>query len=513
MKNKKTIGVLAAIGGLLVLGLIALLLLGGKSYKVIFDSDGGTQIPQQEVKKGKTATKPEDPEKKGYEFVQWEYDGTEFDFDQPIEQDYTLVARYKEAVSNKHKVTITVDGKKKELEVSKLTQEDIEKLYPPKAGYEFKLYANGKEYDIDTPLTEDVVLTGKYEKVANYTVKFNSDGGTAVASQTIAPGGKVKEPTDPTKEAYVFEGWYLNNTKYDFSSEVKKSFTLVAKWTEDPNVKRYTVTFDSDGGSKVNSQKVIENKTVTKPANPTRTGYKFIEWQLNGTAYNFSTKVTKDITLKAKWEQVITYKVTFNSDGGSSVATQTIEKGKTATKPANPTRSGYTFIGWQLNGSTYNFSTPVTANIELTAVWEREKAKYTVTFNSNGGTAVANQTITEGSTVSRPSNPTRSGFTFKAWTLNGSNYDFSTPVTSDLTLTATWTEIVNYTVRITRVDNYSPDSKLTVYKNGTQITYNAIKFTDGTPIPGGVTKTSNLQGETQFIVVLTSGEEVTATVE
>ena len=517
MKNKKTIGVLAAIGGLLVIGLIALLLLGSKSFKVVFDSDGGTQIPQQEVKKGKLATKPDNPKKDGYVFVQWEYDGNEFDFDQPIEQDYTLVARYKEAVSNKHKVTITVDGKKQTIEVSKLTETDIDKLFPPKTGYVLKLYADGKEYDISTPLKGDVELTGQYEKVSNYTVTFNSDGGTKVASQTVAPGKKAKEPADPTKEAYIFDGWYLNNTKYDFSEEVKKNITLVAKWKEDPNVKRYTVTFETDGGTKVNSQRIIENKTVTKPANPTKPGHKFIEWQLDGKAYDFKTKVTKDITLKAKWEQIVTYTVTFLTDGGTSVATQTVEKGKTATKPTNPTKSGSTFVEWRLNGSTYNFSTPVTANIELTAVWEREKAKYTVTFK-DGNNVIATQTVTEGSTVTRPNNPTKSGYTFRAWTLNGSTYNFSTPVTGNITLEATWDEEVvpdRYTIKFTKVDNYSPDSNVTVYKNGSAISVSKIKKMSGTVIwEAGDASVSNsdIANQSSFKIVLTSGEEVTATV-
>ncbi len=510
MKGKKIIGVIV---GLLAIGVVAFLLLHKTTYQVEFDTDGGTDVEIQMVKKGEKATKPSDPLKDDYDFVTWVLDGEEYDFDTPVTSDLVIYAKWeKSKPTNQYKVTIMVDGKKKELTTSALKEDEIEKLFPPKTGYEFKLYANGKEYDINTPLTGDVELTGKYVQVANYTVTFNSDGGTAVAKQSIVPGESAKEPTAPTKEAYIFDGWYLGNTKYDFSQKVTKSITLVAKWKEDPNVKRYEVTFDSDGGSAVAKQRIIENKTAVVPKNPTKQGYQFVEWQLDGTKFDFKTKITKDITLKAKWKEVITYTVTFDSNGGSSVASQSVIEGNKASKPKDPTKDGYNFKEWQLNGTAYNFSNAVTGNITLVAVWTEKPVTYTVTFNSNGGSNVATQTVNKGSTATKPANPTRNGYDFKEWQLDGVTYVFSTPVTSNITLTAVWTEKVNYTVRITKVDNYSPDSRLTVYKNGTQISYSAIKFTDGTPIPGGVTKTSNLQGETAFIVVLTSGEEVTATV-
>lgn len=511
--NKKKVAIMAIVG-VLVVGALAyfLLLKKDKTYIVVFDTDGGTEIAEQEVKEGDKVRKPRDPEKEGYEFVMWESNGSEYDFSKKVESNLRIVAKYTKNETT-YKVKLTVDGVTKELDVSKITSEELEKLFPSKEGYELKLYANGKEYELDTPLEADIELTGKYEKVSTYTVKFNSNGGSTVSSQSIAPNGKVVEPENPTREAYIFDGWYINSTKYDFDTVVTRSFTLTAKWSEDPSVKRYNVTFDSDGGSKVNSQRIIENKTVTKPANPTKTGYKFIEWQLDNKAYDFKTKVTKDLTLKAKWEEVKTYTVSFNTDGGTTVASQKVEEGKTATKPANPTKEGYEFIEWQLDGRVYNFSTPVTSDIEIKAYFEKERAKYTVTFNSDGGTSVPTQTVSEGDKVKQPANPTKDKYRFKNWVdETGAVYDFNKEVTKNITLKATWEEIVNYTVRIVKVDNYSPDSRLVVYKNDTQISYSAIKFMDGTTIPNGVTRTTNLEGETSFKVVLATGEEVTATV-
>ena len=81
-----------------------------------------------------------------------------------------------------------------------------------------------------------------------------------------------------------------------------------------------------------------------------------------------------DITLKAVWrangQQPTTYTVTFDTDGGSAVAAQTVKAGETATKPTNPTKGGYDFVEWQLNGVAYDFSTKVNADITLKAVWK-----------------------------------------------------------------------------------------------------------------------------------------------
>ena len=129
----------------------------------------------------------------------------------------------------------------------------------------------------------------------------------------------------------------------------------------------YTVTFDSAGGSTVPAQTVISGQTATQPAAPTKGVDIFGGWTLNGAAYDFSTPVTGDITLVAQWTEAFT--VTFDSAGGSEVAPQVVATGQTATEPADPTKGTDTFDGWFLNGTAYDFSTPVTGNITLVAQW------------------------------------------------------------------------------------------------------------------------------------------------
>ena len=359
---------------------VVFLFTSSKTFNVSFDTDGGSSIPTQTIKKGEKVNKPSNPTKEEYSFVRWEYQNKEYDFNSPVESNMTLKAIWeKEVQVPKYKVTFTVDGIEKTIEVSKASEINVSNFgFEEKDGYVLKWYVNDEEYDLLTPITNDISIEGKYEKTTTYTVKFNSNGGTKVNNQVIAKGGKVTEPTDVKKEGYILDGWYLGNNKYDFNTEVNKNITLSAKWSEDPNVKRYKVTFNTDGGSKVSSQKVIENKKATKPSNPTKSGYAFDGWYLDKKKYDFNLEVTSDITLIAKWRELEKYTVTFDSNGGSSVSSQTVIEGSKAKKPTNPTKKDYDFVKWTLDGNEYNFDKVVTKNITLVAIWKEKSHTYSV---------------------------------------------------------------------------------------------------------------------------------------
>ena len=136
----------------------------------------------------------------------------------------------------------------------------------------------------------------------------------------------------------------------------------------------YTVTFDSAGGSNVDPIPVTDGATITKPVNPTLAGNAFAGWvDENGNIFDFGTPITADITLKAAWTAVIptTYTVTFYTAGGSSVgAPAVVTDGATVARPADPTRAGFAFTYWMdPHGSEFDFNTPITADIKLTARW------------------------------------------------------------------------------------------------------------------------------------------------
>ena len=212
-----------------------------------------------------------------------------------------------------------------------------------------------------------------------YTVTFDSYGGTPVPpAQEVEYGLTATEPADPTLKGYTFAFWYLgedeqNATAYDFNTPVTENITLTAKW----NINKYTVTFDSYGGTPVPpAQEVEYGLTATKPADPTLKGYTFAFWYLgedeqNATAYDFDTPVTENITLTAKWN-INKYTVAFNTDGGTPVPpAQEVEYGLTATEPAAPEKTGYTFDGWYLGEAEapFSFDTTITSDITLTAKW------------------------------------------------------------------------------------------------------------------------------------------------
>ena len=329
--------------------------------------------------------------------------------------------------------------------------------------------------------------------------------------------------------------------------------------------KKYTITFDSDGGSVVEKQIVKRGEKVNKPTDPTRDGYIFIEWDLGSSIYDFSAKVTRNLILKAVWKEQeggkVTYVVNFNTDGGNSVSNQIINKDGTITKPQDPVRDGYKFLGWYSNNVLFDFNTPVTTNLELVAKWEKAKdnsttatttttkkndttssttkktttkkndttnttttkktttnttevKKYTVTFDSNGGSKVSSKEVTSGSKVSKPSNPTRTGYKFGGWTLNNKAYDFNSKVTSNITLVAKWTS-KTYTVKVSSVDEYSPARILSVYEDGSKISFKQINYTDGIKLcssNGNVNK-SDIEGLSKLQVVLSDGTKVTATIK
>lgn len=136
---------------------------------------------------------------------------------------------------------------------------------------------------------------------------------------------------------------------------------------------KYNITFDSNGGSIVESQEVLKNNKATKPVNPTKEEYVFVEWRLDGVAYDFNTAITEDITLVAEWQVDVKpkYIITFDSAGGTEVPPIEVREGSTAAAPTNPTKADYNFNGWYLNDAFFDFNTPITGNITLIAKWEK----------------------------------------------------------------------------------------------------------------------------------------------
>ncbi len=297
------------------------------------------------------------------------------------------------------------------------------------------------EYNFSSLITTNITLYAKWI-ASTYTVTYQTNGGSSVTSQTIKYYSTATAPTT-TYYGYTFVGWYSNEaltTLYNFNSPITADITLYAKWSVDS----YAVTFNSNGGTTVNTQYIEYNSTATQPTSPTKDGYTFAGWYSNSaltTSYSFATNVTANIILYAKWS-TNSYTVTFESNGGTSVSSQTVEYNSTASQPTAPTKSEAIFGGWYSDVGctlTYDFATKVTSNITLYARWT--DVTYKVSFDTDGGSYLAPQYIASGSTASRPTAPTLSGYTFGDW-YNSDKlltlWDFDTPIVEDVTIYAKW---------------------------------------------------------------------------
>ena len=161
-----------------------------------------------------------------------------------------------------------------------------------------------------------------------FIVTFDNEGTRTTA--IIDNGGKLNEPTVQTKEGYRFDGWYYDNSgseaKWNFGTDtVTRAMTLTAQW-----VQTYNVAFDTNGGSAVAPVAVDAGSTVTKPADPARSGYAFDGWYTENTyenPYDFHAAVTGSLTLYAKWNAIV------YSDPTYAISAPTAENGKVTVSP------------------------------------------------------------------------------------------------------------------------------------------------------------------------------------
>ena len=225
-------------------------------------------------------------------------------------------------------------------------------------------------------VTGNATYTATFDEIAKeYTIIFKSHDGEEKVTVVY---GSVPEYTTPKDyeegdKFYTFKEWNPEVVA------VTGNATYEAVYTD---AKIYKVTFNADGGSlnKDSIQRVIDGEKVSA-LEATREGYRFDGWLLNGEAYDFATAVTADITLTAKWVKQVT--VSFDVEG---IDAQTFDINGVATKPEDPTKDQTIFGGWLLNGEAYDFATPVTADITLTANW--------IDDTNKNGVADAKETIT-----------------------------------------------------------------------------------------------------------------------
>ena len=276
------------------------------------------------------------------------------------------------------------------------------------------------------------VSGGNLVAKGKYTVTYNKNSGTIAnesdyTSYTYSEG--LTLPT-PTRTGYTFAGWYTDSS---FSGNKVTSISTTdtgnkiyyAKWTAN----KYTITYSGMGGATLSTKPTQHTYgTATTIGNPTKAGYVFAGWKINGgsTAAKDltlgATAYTANIALTATWT-ANAYTITYSGLEGAALSTKpTQHTYGTATKVGDPTKTGYAFAGWKVNSgttATKNLTlgaTDYTADITLTATWTANT--YQVTFDyqgATGGNGTGQMTATYGARYGTLPTPARTGYTFEGW--------------------------------------------------------------------------------------------------
>ena len=325
-------------------------------------------------------------------------------------------------------------------------------------------------------------------EIVSSTITFESNEGSSVTPITQNYGTSVSAPSAPTKTGYTFGEWYSDaelTSTYTFTTMPASDITLYAKWTIDS----YAVTFDNNTGSgSMSSQSSNYNVAANLTSNTfTKTGYTFAGWNTaadgSGTSYTdaVSYSFTSSTTMYAQWT-INSYSVTFdNNTGTGSMSIQNSNYNVAANLTGNTfTKTGYTFAGWNTSadglGTSYTdaVSYSFTSSVTLYAKWAINS--YTITFSVDGGSSVTAITQNYGTSVSAPSAPTKTGYTFDGWYSNAgltSAYTFTTMPASDIMLYAKWT-INSYAVTF---DNNTGTGSMSIQNSNYNVAANLTSNT------------------------------------
>ena len=313
---------------------------------------------------------------------------------------------------NQYTITFDTNGGS---EIAPITQDYGTEITAPdnptRKGYTFM----GWDKEIpETMPAENITVKAQWE-INQYTIAFDTNGGSEIAPITQDYGTEITAPANPTRKGYTFKGWDKEIPK----TMPAENITVKAQW----EINQYTITFDTNGGSEIAPITQDYGTEITAPDKPTRKGYTFKGWDKEIP----ETMPAENITVKAQWE-INQYTITFDTNGGSEIAPITQDYGTEITAPDNPIRKGYTFKGWDKEIP----ETMPAENMTVKAQWEINQ--YTIAFDTNGGSEIAPITQDYGTEITAPDNPTRKGYTFKGW-------DKEIPETmpaENITITARW---------------------------------------------------------------------------
>ena len=274
-----------------------------------------------------------------------------------------------------------------------------------------------------------IVLSSCLKKI---TIRFIDYDGTVLKEEEIKKKGEISSPSVPNREGYTFKGWSINFDNLTESTDIHAQY----------EINKYTVVFKNYDGTLLSQQIIEYGQTIMAPISPTREGYTFTKWN-----NDIPIKVTSNLEFTAEYVEKI-YTVVFKDHDGTVLKTEEVNHGSDVVAPVSPTRSGYTFTGWD------KAFTNVTSDLEINAVYEINK--YNVVFKDHDGTVLKTEEVNHGSDATAPVSPTRPGFTFTGWDKAFTN------VTSDLEINAAYTAVyynITYNSNLTSYEYTSWASK------------------------------------------------------
>ena len=325
---------------------------------------------------------------------------------------------------------------------------------PTKTGYTFK----GWDQTIPTTMpAENVTITALWN-ANQYTITFDSDGGTSVESITADCDAAITAPANPTKEGYTSAGWERALP----ATMPAEGLSVKAIW----KVNQYSITFDSSGGSAVNPITADFGEAITAPANPTKEGYTFQHWKtVDGKEYTIPTTMpAESVTITAVWS-INSYTITFEPNGGSvSGTSRVVTYGEAYGVLPEPTRDGYGFNGWftESTGGTQVTAETKMGAVDVTVYAQWNKSEFGIAYALDGGNVSGTNPTTYSveSSDFKLIDPVKTGYNFAGWMLSvdgeakgnvGTAYTVKKGTTGDLSFTATWTPIT-YTVQFSATD-------------------------------------------------------------
>lgn len=431
-----------------------------------FDSEGGSEVTGGVSYSASGVTEPEAPSLDWYDFGGWYLDETyeeRYDFALP-EVSMTVHALW---IPIEYEIEYVLGGgENSPSNPATYNVEDsvvFEDAY--REGYTFNGWYGNAEFTTEQVTGVEVGSHGKVTVYASfsinqYTISFETDGGTTVSEITQDYGTAIAAPAQPAKTGYAFVGWYESDPQelYDFTTMPARDFTLYAAW----ELVTYDIVYNLDGGVNGSNPSgyTIESDTITL-ADATKRGYEFLGWFSDS---GLGTPVSEieagsygDVELFAGW-RVIEYEIVYHLPDGATHSNPDFYTVETdGTVFADGVMTGYTFDGWfsdeDLSQSVTSYGGGAIGGIELWAgftaneytVWldGKEQAAYTIDFDLGGaGGSVPAQVVTAENGLTMPETPEWEGHIFAGWyddaECDGLPYDFSGTVTSSRTLYAKW---------------------------------------------------------------------------